>query len=71
MFLLYFSHILKGLEFVIADKPSPPKYSNRNMLKEVPDADIIIQVFPLEVRPRKARNAPAGEFFQNLGIPGS
>jgi hypothetical protein len=53
----------------VANTPSPIAYANPNMPKEVLDEDLVIQVYPLDVRPEKVRIAPAGSFFQKAGIP--
>jgi len=54
---------------LVANTPSPIAYANPNMPKEVLDEDLVIQVYPLDVRPEKVRIAPAGSFFQKPGLP--
>lgn len=54
-----------------ANTPSPITYANPNMPKEILDEDLIYQVYHLDVKPEKARTAPASEFFQKSGIPGN
>lgn len=56
-------------EALIANTPSPISYANPNMPEEILKEDLIYQVFPLDVKPEKARIAPATEFFQKIGVP--
>jgi zinc protease len=60
---------LKLRDDLVANRPSPITYANPNMPKEVLDEDLVIQVYPLEVRPEKVRIAPAASFFQKPGLP--
>lgn len=60
---------VKLREDLVANKPSPITYANPNMPKEVLDEDLVIQVYPLEVRPEKVRMAKASSFFQKPGLP--
>lgn len=55
---------------LVSNAPSPITYANPNMPKSVLDEDLIIQSFPLDVRPENVRIAEATEFFQKSGIPG-
>jgi zinc protease len=60
----------EGLKsYLVANTPSPIKYANPNMPKQILDEDLVIQTFPLDVKPEKVRIAPASEFFQKAGIP--
>jgi zinc protease len=52
-----------------ADAPSPVRYANPNMPKEVLDEDAIIQAFPLNVKIEAVRVAPAADFFKKRGLP--
>ncbi len=52
-----------------ADSPSPIKYANPNMPREVLDEDTAIQAYPLAVTADKVRTAPAAEFFRKAGLP--
>jgi zinc protease len=54
---------------LLANTPSPIKYANPNMPKQILDEDLVIQTFPLDVKPEKVRITPASEFFQKAGIP--
>lgn len=54
---------------LVANTPSPITYANPNMPKDVLDEDLIIQTFPLDLKPEKVRIAPASEFFQKRGLP--
>jgi len=56
-------------EALVANTPSPIKYANPNMPKEVLEEDKIIQIFPLDIKPEKVRIAPAADFFQKAGLP--
>lgn len=58
-------------EALVANIPSPIAYANPNMPKEILEEDLVIQTFPLDVKPEKVRIAPASEFFQKMGIPES
>ncbi len=57
-------------EALVANTPSPVKYANPNMPREILDEDLVIQGYLLDVRPEKVRTAPASEFFRRSGIPG-
>jgi zinc protease len=52
-----------------SNAPSPVRYANPNMPKEVLDEDRIIQAYALDVKPEAVRIAPAAEFFQKRGLP--
>jgi zinc protease len=52
-----------------ANEPSPVRYANPNMPREVLDEDAVIQAYPLDVKPEAVRIAPAAEFFQKRGLP--
>jgi zinc protease len=54
---------------LVANTPSPVKYANPNMPKNVLDEDVVIQEFPLDVKAEKVRIALAAEFFQKAGLP--
>jgi zinc protease len=54
---------------LVANTPSPIKYANPNMPKDVLDEDVVIQEFPLDVKAEKVRIALAAEFFQKAGLP--
>lgn len=54
---------------LISNAPSPIKYANPNMPREVLDEDTVIQEYPLSVKADKVRIAPAAEFFQKRGAP--
>ncbi len=56
-------------EALIANTPSPITYANPNMPKEILDEDLLIQEFPLDIKPEKVRIAKATNFFQRMGIP--
>jgi zinc protease len=56
-------------EALVANAPSPIKYANPNMPKEVLEEDKTIQVFLLAVKAEKVRIAPAVDFFQKAGLP--
>jgi zinc protease len=56
-------------EALVANAPSPIKYANPNMPKEVLEEDKTIQIFPLDVKAEKVRIAPAANFFQKAGLP--
>ena len=52
-----------------ADAPSPVRYANPNMPREVLDEDAIIQAYPLNVKIEAVRIAPAADFFKKRGLP--
>jgi zinc protease len=54
---------------LVSNAPSPIKYANPNMPREVLDEDTVIQEYPLSVKADKMRIAPAAEFFQKRGAP--
>jgi len=56
-------------EALVANAPSPIKYANPNMPREVLEEDKTIQIFSLDVRAEKVRIAPAANFFQKSGLP--
>ncbi len=56
-------------EALVSNAPSPIKYANPSMPKEVLEEDKTIQVFPLAVKAEKVRVGPAMDFFQKAGIP--
>lgn len=56
-------------EALVANILSPITYANPNMPEEILEEDLIIQTFPLDVKPEKVRIAPASEFFKKKGLP--
>lgn len=54
---------------LVADAPSPITYTNPNMPEDVLLEDLLIQEFPLNVKPENVRIVPAGRFFQKTGMP--
>ncbi len=56
---------------LIANTPSPISYANPNMPQHILDEDLVIQTFPLDIKPEKIRIAKASDFFQGTGIPKS
>jgi zinc protease len=56
-------------EAMVANTPSPITYANPNMPQEILEEDLVIQSFPLVVKPEKVRIAPNTEFFQKTGLP--
>ena len=54
-----------------ANTPSPISYANPNMPQSILEEDLVIQTFPLDIRPDKIRIAQASDFFQKTGIPKS
>jgi zinc protease len=54
---------------LVANTTSPITYANPNMPREVLDEDLVIQLYPLEVKPENVRIAPASSFFQKPGLP--
>lgn len=56
---------------LVANTPSPISYTNPNMPQKILDEDLVIQTFPLDVRPEKVRIAKASDFFQKTGVPKS
>lgn len=56
-------------ENLIANTPSPITYNNPHMPQEILKEDLLIQSFPLDVKPEKVKIAPASEFFQKKGLP--
>ncbi|MFW6159834.1 MAG: M16 family metallopeptidase [Acidobacteriota bacterium] len=58
-------------EALVANTPSPITYANPNMPPEILEEDLIIQSFPLDVKPEKVKIAPASEFFKTAGLPKS
>jgi len=52
-----------------ADAPSPLKYANPAMPRDVLDEDAIIQSYPLAAVPDGIGVAPAAEFFRTAGLP--
>jgi zinc protease len=54
---------------LVSNAPSPIKYANPNMPREILDEDTVIQEYPLSVKADKVRIAPAAEFFQKRGVP--
>jgi zinc protease len=54
---------------LVANTPSPITYANPNMPQEILDEDLLIQDFPLDVKPEKVRVAEAANFFKRTGIP--
>jgi len=51
-----------------ANAPSPVRYANPNMPKDVLDEDAVIQAYRLDVKAEAVRTAPAAEFFQKRGL---
>jgi zinc protease len=60
---------LKLRDDLVANTPSPISYANPNMPQEVLNEDLVIQLYPLQVKPEKVRIAPATSFFQKAGLP--
>ena len=56
-------------EALVANTPSPITYANPNMPTEILEEDLVIQSFPLAVKPEKVKIAPNTEFFQKAGLP--
>lgn len=56
---------------LVANTPSPISYSNPNMPQKILDEDLVIQTFPLDIKPEKVRIAKASDFFQKTGVPKS
>jgi len=56
---------------LVANTPSPITYANPNMPERILQEDLLIQTFPLDVKPDKVKTAPASEFFQKTGLPES
>jgi zinc protease len=56
-------------EALASNTPSPITYANPNMPQDILDEDLIIQGFPLDIKPEKVRIAEAPLFFQKTGIP--
>ncbi|MFQ6109109.1 MAG: M16 family metallopeptidase [Candidatus Aminicenantales bacterium] len=56
-------------EALVANTPSPITYANPNMPEGILQEDLVIQSFPLDVKPEKVRIAPASEFFKHPGLP--
>ena len=54
---------------LVANAPSPISYANPNMPKRILEEDLVIQSFPLDVKPENVRLAQASNFFQKAGIP--
>jgi len=54
---------------LVANTPSPISYANPNMPKRILEEDLVIQTFPIDVKPKKVRIALASDFFQKKGIP--
>jgi zinc protease len=54
---------------LVAGTPSPITYANPNMPRAILNEDLIIQGFPLDIRPEKVRVTEAPLFFQKKGIP--
>lgn len=54
---------------LVANTPSPITYANPKMPQEILDEDLLIQDFPLDVKPEKVRVAEASNFFKRTGIP--
>jgi len=54
---------------LVANTPSPISYANPNMPKRILEEDLVIQSFPLDVKPENVRLAQASNFFQKAGIP--
>jgi zinc protease len=54
---------------LVANTASPVQYANPNMPRSTLDEDLIIQAYPLDVKPANIRIAPATRFFKKVGIP--
>jgi zinc protease len=54
---------------LVSNAPSPVKYANPNMPREILQEDTVIQEYPLAVTGDKVRTAPAAEFFRKSGLP--
>lgn len=51
---------------LVANTPSPIKYANPNMPKEILEEDLIIQSFPLNVKAENVRIISATDFFKAM-----
>lgn len=58
-------------EALVANTSSPITYANPNMPKEILEEDLVIQTFPLDVKPEKVKISSASEIFQKRGLPES
>ncbi|NIM90442.1 MAG: insulinase family protein [Candidatus Aminicenantes bacterium] len=56
-------------EAMVANTPSPITYANPNMPQEILEEDLVIQSFPLDIKPEKVKIATNTEFFQKTGLP--
>jgi len=56
-------------ENLVANTPSPITYSNPNMPDEILREDLVIQEFPLDIKPENVATAKASQFFIESGIP--
>lgn len=56
-------------EALVSNAPSPITYANPSMPKAVLDEDLIIQAYPLDVKPENVRIVPATSFFRTSGGP--
>jgi zinc protease len=56
-------------EAMVSNTPSPITYANPNMPQEILEEDLVIQSYPLDVKPEKVKIAPNTEFFQKTGLP--
>ncbi len=56
-------------EALVANTPSPITYTNPNMPEKVLTEDLVIQEFPLDVKPENVTTVKASLFFKEPGIP--
>jgi len=56
-------------ENLISNTPSPINYSTPNMSEEILREDLVIQEFPLDIRPENVTTTQAYLFFKETGIP--
>jgi len=70
---LYITVVTEGAqsfkENLVSNTPSPVIYSNPNMPEEILREDLVIQEFPLDIKPENVVTAKASLFFKETGIP--
>jgi zinc protease len=54
---------------LVGNVSSPITYASPNMPKAVLEEDLVIQSYPLQVRPENVKVIPSAEFFEKPGIP--
>ena len=54
---------------LVANTPSPITYSNPNMPEDILREDLIIQEFPLDIKPENITTVKAEDFFKEAGVP--